>query len=51
MNMEPKDHDIDISLVRDTVAAVRRGPPDIATPQANFAYIIVLSLYDAYPCR
>lgn len=47
----PKDHEIDISLVRDTVDAVRRGHPDIAKPQDNFAYIIVLSLYDAYPCR
>ena len=24
---------------------------DIAKPQDNFAYIVVLSLYDAYPCR
>lgn len=47
----PKDHEIDIGLVRDTVDAVRRSHPDIAKPQDNFAYIVVLSLYDAYPCR
>ena len=47
----PKDHEIDIGLVRDTVAAVRRQHPDIAKPQDNYAYIVVLSLYDAYPCR
>ena len=47
----PKDHEIDIGLVSDTVDAVRKGHPDIAKPQDNFAYIAVLSLYDAYPCR
>ena len=47
----PKDHEIDIGLVRDTVDAVRKGHPDIAKPQDNFAYIVLLSLYDAYPCR
>jgi hypothetical protein len=47
----PKDHEVDIGLVRDTVDAVRRGHPDIAKPQDNYAYIIVLALYDAYPCR
>ncbi len=47
----PKDHEIDIGLVRDTVDAVRRGHPDFAKPQDNYAYIVVLSLYDAYPCR
>jgi len=47
----PKDHEVDIGLVRDTVDAVRRGHPDIAKPEDNFAYIVVLSLYDAYPCR
>ena len=47
----PKDHEIDIGLVSDTVDAVRKGHPDIAKPQDNFAYIVVLSLYDAYPCR
>ncbi|NKB59060.1 MAG: hypothetical protein GKS00_22255 [Alphaproteobacteria bacterium] len=47
----PKDHDIDESLIRGIVDAVRREHPDIAKPDDNFAYIVVLSLYDAYPCR
>lgn len=47
----PKDHDIDESLIRGIVNAVRREHPDIAKPEDNFAYIVVLSLYDAYPCR
>lgn len=47
----PKDHEVDLGLVRDTVAAVRKGHPDIAKPGDNYAYIVVLSLYDAYPCR
>ncbi len=47
----PKHHEIDIGLVRDTVDAVRKGHPGSAKPQDNFAYIVVLSLHDAYPCR
>ncbi len=47
----PKDHDIDESLIRGIVEAVRREHPDIAKPEDNFAYIVVLSLYDTYPCR
>ncbi len=47
----PKDHEIDESLIRNIVSAVRREHPDIAKPEDNFAYIVVLSLYDAYPCR
>ena len=47
----PKDHEIDEELIRGIVGAVRREHPDIAKPEDNFAYIVVLSLYDAYPCR
>jgi hypothetical protein len=47
----PKDHEIDEKLIRGIVSAVRREHPDIAKPEDNFAYIVVLSLYDAYPCR
>lgn len=47
----PKDHEIDERLIRGIVGAVRREHPDIAKPEDNFAYIVVLSLYDAYPCR
>ena len=47
----PKDHDIDEELIRGIVDAVRREHPDIAKPEDNFAYIVVLSLYDTYPCR
>jgi hypothetical protein len=46
----PKDHEIDEELVRGIVQAVRREHPDIARPQDNFAYVVVLSLYDTYPC-
>ncbi len=47
----PKDHTLDVALVRNVVAAVRREHPDMAKPDDNFAYLVVLSLYDAYPCR
>ncbi len=47
----PKDHEVDIGLVNDTVNAVRKGHPEIAKPEDNFAYIVVLALYEAYPCR
>ena len=47
----PRDHEIDIGLVRNVIAAVQREHPDIAKPDDNFAYLVVLSLYDAYPCR
>ena len=47
----PKDHELDLTLVRNIVAAVRREFPDMAKPDDNFAYLVVLSLYIAYPCR
>ncbi len=47
----PKDHKLDMDLMRGTVNAVRREHPEIAKPEDNFAYIVVLALYGAYPCR
>ncbi|MBN4083153.1 hypothetical protein JYU08_00550 [bacterium AH-315-B06] len=47
----PKDHEIDVTLVRNIIAAVRREHPDMAEPGDNFAYLVVLSLYSTYPCR
>ena len=47
----PHDDEIDEGLMRNIVAAVRREHPDIAQPQDNFAYLVVLSLYDTYPCK
>lgn len=47
----PRDHEIDEDLVRGIVGAVRREHPDIAKPEDNFAYVVVLALYDTYPCR
>lgn len=47
----PKDHEIDTGLIRNIIAAVQREHPDMAKPDDNFAYLVVLSLYDAYPCR
>lgn len=47
----PKDHEIDEDLVRGIVQAVRREHPDLAKPNDNFAYVVVLSLYETYPCR
>ena len=46
----PKDHEIDVPLIRNVIAAVRREHPDMANPGDNFAYLAVLSLYTAYPC-
>jgi hypothetical protein len=47
----PKDHEIDAGLIRNIVAAIRREFPDMAQPNDNFAYLVVLSLYTTYPCR
>jgi hypothetical protein len=47
----PKDHEIDLTLLRNIVAAVRREFPDMAKPEDNFAFLVVLSLYNTYPCR
>ncbi|MEX2617097.1 MAG: Rap1a/Tai family immunity protein [Alphaproteobacteria bacterium] len=47
----PKDHEIDIGLIRNIIGAVQREHPDLANADDNFAYLVVLSLYDAYPCR
>jgi len=47
----PKDHELDPALIRNIVAAVRREFPDMAKPDDNFAYLVVLSLYNTYPCR
>ena len=47
----PKDHELDATLIRNIVAAVRREFPDMAQPDDNFAYLVVLSLYTTYPCR
>jgi len=47
----PTDHEIDVDLIRNIIAAVQREHPDLANADDNFAYLVVLSLYDAYPCR
>ena len=47
----PKDHQLDLALVRNIVAAVRREFPEMAKPDDNFANLVVLSLYNVYPCR
>ena len=47
----PNDHEIDVQLIQNIIAAVQREHPDLANPDDNFAYLVILSLYDAYPCR
>jgi hypothetical protein len=47
----PKDHDIDADLLRNIVNAVGKENPDLANENDNLAYLIVLSLYNVYPCR
>ncbi len=47
----PTDHKLDAALVGSTVAAVRRQFPEMANADDNFAYLIVLALYNVYPCR
>ncbi len=47
----PKDHDVDDDLIRNIVNAVVKEHPDMAKPNDNFAYLVVLSLYNVYPCR
>ena len=47
----PKDHEIDAELLRNIVNAVGKENPDLANADDNLAYLIVLSLYNVYPCR
>jgi hypothetical protein len=47
----PKDHKVDDDLIRNVVNAVVKEHPDMAKPDDNFAYLIILSLYNVYPCR
>ena len=47
----PKDHEVDDALIRNIVNAVVKEHPDMAKPDDNFAYLVVLSLYNVYPCR
>lgn len=47
----PRDHEIDTDLLRNIMAAVQREHPDMAKPGDNYAYLLVLALYEAYPCR
>jgi hypothetical protein len=47
----PRDHEIDIGLVQNVMAAVQREHPEIAKPDDNYGYLLVLALYEAYPCR
>lgn len=47
----PKDHEVDDALIRNIVNAVVKEHPDMAKPGDNFAYLVVLALYNVYPCR